>query len=70
MSTIIIIGGGGAGGGGGGQNKVAVTADGAIVDESTGATVAKFDTVADAIAYLNHLVVDPQLAADAEDDRA
>lgn len=44
--------------------------DGSIVDESTGAAVAKFDTVADAIAYLNHLVVDPQLSADAEDDRA
>lgn len=71
MSTIIIIGGGGQGGGGGGQNKVAVTDDGSIVDESTGATVAKFDTVSDAIAYLNHLVVDlGQLAADAEDPRS
>lgn len=68
MSTIIIIGGGGQGGGG--QNKVAVTDDGSIIDESTGATVAKFETVADAIAYLNHLVVDPRLSADAEDPRA
>lgn len=58
MSTIIIIGGGGQGGGGN-QNRVTVSDAGEIIDESTGATVAKFDTVADAIAYLNHLVVDP-----------
>lgn len=70
MSTIIIIGGGGQGGGGGGQNKVAVTDDGSIIDESTGATVAKFETVADAIAYLNHLVVDPAKLAEATDDRS
>lgn len=68
MSTIIIIGGGGQGGGG--NNKVAVTDDGSIIDESTGATVAKFDTVADAIAYLNHLVVDPAQLAEATDERA
>lgn len=69
ISTIVIIGGGGQGGGGN-NNNVTVLNDGTIVEESTGATVAKFDTVADAIAYLNHLVVDPQLSADAEDDRA
>lgn len=46
---------GGGGQGGGGSNKVAVTNDGSIVDESTGATVAKFDNYADAIAYLQHL---------------
>lgn len=47
-----------------------MTDDGAIVDESTGATVAKFDTVADAISYLNHLVVDPTDGGDPEDPRA
>lgn len=57
MAVVIIIGGGGAGGGG--QKKVTVQDDGSITDDITGATVAKFDTVADAIAYLNHLVVDP-----------
>lgn len=50
MSTIIIIGGGGQGGG----NPQRVMADGTIVDEQ-GATVAKFNNVADAIAYLQHM---------------
>lgn len=49
MATIVIIGGGG---GGGNQNKA--LADGTIVDEQ-GATVAKFDTYDQAIAYLQHL---------------
>lgn len=33
--------------------------DGTVIDESTGATVAKFDTVDDAIAYLQHLTNHP-----------
>lgn len=49
MSTIIIIGGGG----GGGQN-LTVTQDGALID-AEGATVARFDSRADAIAYLQSL---------------
>lgn len=69
MSTIIIIGGGG----GGGQNKATVLSDGSIVDESTGATVAKFDNVPDAIAYLQHMnplsIADVNVA-EAEDDRS
>lgn len=52
MSTIVVVGGGS---GGGGQNKVTVSQDGAVIDESNGATVAKFDNYADAIAYLQHL---------------
>lgn len=70
MSTIIIIGGGGGGGGNNGQTAT-VMQDGSIVDESTGATVAKFDSVADAIAYLQHMnPLSAAQLAEAEDPRA
>lgn len=50
MSTIVIIGGGG----GGGQPKVEATDSGELIDAS-GATVAKFASRSDAIAYLQSL---------------
>jgi hypothetical protein len=55
VSTIVVVGGGS--GGGGGQNKASVTEtpDGAFIEGSNGALVARFDTRADAIAYLQSL---------------
>lgn len=67
MAVVVIIGGGGAGGGG--NNGQRVLDDGTIVDEQ-GATVAKFDNVVDAIAYLQHMTFSPAQLAEAKDDRA